>query len=209
MARVEQVKFNGIVFRRYPDAERWSDRNYYRPGISHAQCGVESLHREIWKAQHGAIPDGAHIHHRDGDTANNDISNLECVGRQEHLTERHVPVGGDVEHMERIRPLAAAWHRSAAGHDWHVEHAKHSLRPVEQEYVCEQCGAIYRSSKPADNRFCSNKCKSRWRRAQGVDDVERVCPACGATFRTNRYRGSACCSRVCAWVIRRRNAAGL
>ena len=41
-------------------------------------------YRTIWEKHNGAIPPGYHIHHIDGDSWNNDISNLQCVSPYEH-----------------------------------------------------------------------------------------------------------------------------
>lgn len=42
------------------------------------------MHRKIYEQHYGAIPDGYHIHHKDGVHANNDVNNLQCVTPQEH-----------------------------------------------------------------------------------------------------------------------------
>ena len=42
------------------------------------------MHRKIYEQHYGAIPDGYHIHHKDGVHANNDVNNLQCVTAQEH-----------------------------------------------------------------------------------------------------------------------------
>lgn len=41
-------------------------------------------HRVVWEKKYGKIPRGFHLHHKDGNKENNDISNLECLSRQEH-----------------------------------------------------------------------------------------------------------------------------
>ena len=51
-------------------------------------------HRRIWEKHWGAIPDGHHIHHIDGDKHNNDISNLLCVSALEHMMIHRIQ--GDV-----------------------------------------------------------------------------------------------------------------
>ena len=70
--RSETVIFQGIVFRRYPDSRCWSDQVYNKPHVGDHRRGVESLHREIWKAHHGSIPPGWQVHHKDGNPLNND-----------------------------------------------------------------------------------------------------------------------------------------
>ena len=42
------------------------------------------LHRVIWEENHGAIPKGMLIHHKDNNPENNDIDNLQLVTTQEH-----------------------------------------------------------------------------------------------------------------------------
>lgn len=39
----------------------------------------------VWEKAHGTIPSGHVIHHKDGDTLNDRIENLECLTRKEHL----------------------------------------------------------------------------------------------------------------------------
>ena len=59
--------------------------NYYRG--SKEGGGFTNLHRAVWTDAYGSIPDGHHIHHIDGNPLNNDISNLDCVSRSDHLRE--------------------------------------------------------------------------------------------------------------------------
>ena len=40
------------------------------------------LHRAVWEYFHGPIPKGYHIHHMDGNRANNNIENLACSSTQ-------------------------------------------------------------------------------------------------------------------------------
>jgi len=47
----------------------------------------------VWIANHGTIPRGMIIHHKDRDTLNDNIGNLELMTRSQHLAE----------HREEIR----------------------------------------------------------------------------------------------------------
>ena len=58
--------FNGKEYKLYA-GERYFSR------------GTKRLHREVWKLYNGQIPKGYHVHHKDENTWNNDISNLELV----------------------------------------------------------------------------------------------------------------------------------
>ena len=46
------------------------------------QCYV---HRACWEAYHGPVPSGYVVHHRDGDRQYNEIENLACMPRSEHV----------------------------------------------------------------------------------------------------------------------------
>lgn len=39
----------------------------------------KKLHRVVWEEANGPIPNGYIVHHRDGDKANNELSNLELI----------------------------------------------------------------------------------------------------------------------------------
>lgn len=212
MARSESIVFNGITFRRYPDAKQRADRVCFVPGGSHRQRGVGRLHEEIWKAAHGPILPGHHIHHKDTDPLNNDPSNLECLPGADHLSHhlasRDLRTPERLAHMEAIRPLAAEWHRSEEGHAWHREHGQRTFgdRPM-VEATCEQCGEKYETNTPWGARFCSGSCATKWRKLAGLDDEDRLCPGCGTTFTINKYARAVCCSRKCAWTVRKRQRA--
>lgn len=203
MPRTETVEFKGITFRRYPDSNNRADREYYRPSGDYIEDGVQALHREVWKHHNGDIPDGHLIHHKDGDTGNNDISNLECVSPQEHV-ERHPEMGGieSDEHLADLIESAKEWHKSDEGREWHSEHWKNSLRKVFEDSKtgeCDQCGDEFEYHTSA--RFCSNACKSAWRRDSGRDDEERICEACRQPFTVNKYKDTRSCSRRCGGAL--------
>ena len=129
------VKFGGIRYYKQSDG-------YWRAG---RHSGNELLHRAVWRAANGPIPDGWHIHHVDGDPGNNAISNLDAVSAREHLSEltphRSHPPGV----RARLSDLAK-------------ERWRHKL-PV--SYTCEQCGHEF-SSRGTKVRFCSPTCNSHY-----------------------------------------------
>lgn len=201
MPRVDKVEFQGITFRRYPESDNRSDRCYYRPAIHNAQNGVESLHREVWKHHNGPIPDGHLIHHKDGDPTNNHIENLECVTPAEHV-KRHPEMGLTPEAIEKGVEAAKEWHRSDEGREWHENHWEQSLGKIFNDpktRECDQCGDEYEYY--TSSRFCSNACKSKWRRDSGVDDVEYICEACRQPFMANKYADRNACSRRCTGAL--------
>lgn len=197
---VERIRFNGIIYRRYPESPNASDRAYFQCSMADKLRGYSYLHRDVWIFHRGPIPDGCQVHHKDEDPANNHIDNLECVTPKEH-SARHPPTPERLaqirEHLDRQRPKAAAWHGGEAGREWHREHGRKvfSNRPM-REFTCGRCGEPFQSRK-ADARFCSNRCKAAARRASGTDDVSRTCAVCKKTFTVNRYSRVATCGRRC------------
>ncbi len=123
--RVESVVHKGIVFRRYPDSPRRTDRVYFTPSGTQRARGVKRLHQEIWEDNYGPIPPGHHIHHRDNNPLNNDLANLECVPHSKHRSDHRKQEMGALDpaviaaRLDRIRPLSKAWHQTPEGKRHH------------------------------------------------------------------------------------------
>ncbi len=73
----EAAEFNGEVYRRYPKSKHLNMRRYF--GRGRTGQSLEYLHRAVWEYHHGPIPVNYDIHHKDGDTLNNMLDNLECL----------------------------------------------------------------------------------------------------------------------------------
>jgi len=206
----EVIKYNGITWGRYPDANNWSDKAYFKANINQHPV---YLHRYIWEEHHGPIPSGYVIHHMDGNPGNNAIENLEMVLSGLH-TSRHAENATDEfkewrkQHIDKIRSLAAAWHSSPEGREWHSLHghlAWEGKEPI--TLVCQQCGKEFKTlANHGNTKFCSNNCKSAARRATRVDHEERICRVCGKSFRANKYFATAHCSKTCAANERRKRS---
>lgn len=161
------------------------------------------LHVYVWESVNGKIPDGFHIHHLDGDKNNNEIENLAIMGAVEHV-KLH---GGMLTETAKAKmrenllsnavPKAKKWHGSASGKVWHSKHAQETWRNLQaREYQCSYCGAAFMSKNhyaANQNHFCSNKCKSAFRRASGVDDVPKICEKCGGEYVANKYQATKFC----------------
>ena len=164
----------------------------------------ERLHRYVWEYYNGKIPKGYHVHHKDEDKTNNDIANLELMEGKDHLSHHAKKMhkenyGRTVKNLkEKAQPKAKEWHGSKEGLEWHSKHAKKALGSLgKREYICEQCGKKYKTKPLGKNRFCSNKCKAKWRRESGVDNETRVCEYCRREFTVNKYSKTRFCSRSC------------
>ena len=55
------------------------------------------LHRAIWRDSRGGIPDGFVIHHKDGNSLNNNLDNLEMMEDAQHKRKHYIErkYGGD------------------------------------------------------------------------------------------------------------------
>lgn len=84
-----------------------------------------------------------------------------------------------------------------------VKHATiHAKKQVNEKIIkiCEQCGEEYQSSKNVAHkqRFCSEKCKARYRRANGLNNTIRICKNCGKEFICDNTSKKVFCTRSCA-----------
>lgn len=200
----EVIVFKGIKFRRYPESEDRSLRVYYRPHAGHIRNGVGHLHVEIWKDAYGPVPEGFHIHHKDGNPLHNELENLEAKPISKHLSDHDKDREYSLDHLEKLRAGAIKWHKSEAGRKWHRENGINNWKakkPVMK--ICVECGKSFQTLDIRKyGRFCSDTCKSNWRRKSGVDDEERICVICGKRYITNKYRKSQTCSRPCRQKLR-------
>lgn len=78
-------------------------------------------------------------------------------------------------------------------------HAKEQLH-TKIVKICEWCGEKYESSNNVAHkqRFCSNKCKAKYRRANGLNNTTRICKQCGKEFICDICSRTQFCSRQCA-----------
>jgi HNH endonuclease len=160
-------------------------------------------HCWVWKNHFGEIPKGYHVHHKDEDKSNNDISNLTLIEKSKHLSfhmSKPENKARSSKIAELIRPLTKEWHASAEGKAWHSYHAlKNNFGKWEpRKLSCEVCNIEYETTKRNRSRFCSNKCRSKYRRKKGLDNVNKECPCCKKTYAVNKYLNQIFCSKTCA-----------
>lgn len=172
---VEEITFNGFVYRRYPNSPHRSHQKYYnRAG------GKGLLHRDIWEHHYGPIPEGHHVHHIDGDCDNNSIENLKCLPSSEHFDlhredrRDHGLSESNLEHMAKMREKAKEWHKSEEGRAWHqevssryLEKARLALKEHREKQAanpktveCAECGELF-SSPTGRAKVCSQACHSK------------------------------------------------
>ncbi|WP_394369358.1 HNH endonuclease [Bacteroides congonensis] len=163
----------------------------------------------MWLCECGEIPQDYCVHHIDGDYNHNSIDNFALMLASEH---EKLHTDNYTEHqwkkikegLDNNRDKATEWHKSDAGREWHSKKAKRQMENRKyREYVCQVCGKVYTSRSIGTPKFCSNNCKSQWRRLSGVDNEERICPICGTKFIINKYSKKIFCSRKCIAKNRR------
>ncbi|MGD0510613.1 MAG: HNH endonuclease signature motif containing protein [Candidatus Micrarchaeaceae archaeon] len=167
-------------------------------------CPKKRMHVVVWEFYKGKVPEGFHVHHKDNNKGNNDISNLGLLSEHEHLSlhmteerrERVRKMAGDYRHLTK------EWHASEEGRKWHKEHGIlgwANRKPI--SLICVHCKKEF-VTKSYHQLFCSNACKSAWRRYEGLDDVEAICVFCEKKFRKNKYAKVRTCSMSCAAKLR-------
>lgn len=201
MIRYEQdgkfAYFNGLKF------TRDNKTGYYLNSTIRKR-----LHRYVWEYFNGPIPAGCHIHHKDGDKNNNNIENLVLMKHSRHVSLHGILNSMDNEWLERARdnmnkkarPAASKWHGSEEGKEWHRKHYDQMKDKLHAKVIkiCDYCGKYYDGLPRKTDRFCSNKCKSAWRRKAGLDNEIRTCAYCGREFEANKYSKTKCCSKSCS-----------
>lgn len=158
------------------------------------------LHRYLYEKYKGNIPKGYEVHHKDHNKDNNNLNNLVLLSTKEHKLLHGRELTKEQREFyknnlnEKARPKAIEWHKSEEAKEWHKEQYKKTLgNRKPQKLICEQCGKGYEIITNGTNRFCSNKCKSAWRRESGVDNEERKCVLCEQTFLCNKYSKKTKC----------------
>lgn len=192
-------EFNGVKF--YKKRE-----GYYKADFVKFKSTVY-MHRYVWEFHHGEIPDGFHVHHKDGDKANNHLSNLELISSSDH-SKMHSKERLEKDPtwwksgLEKARLAAADWHSSDAGIAFHKELGKLSwVGRGSVEWNCIRCAKPFTTLIGAVKNgkgYCSGYCKTAYRIESGIDDEKRHCVICNAEFEINKYVKKKTCTKVCA-----------
>ncbi|MEA4811166.1 MAG: HNH endonuclease signature motif containing protein [Anaerolineaceae bacterium] len=175
------------------------------------KCG-SSLHRDVYAFYNGDIPKNHDIHHKDGNRANNEITNLECILSSAHLSNHLFSRSKDLRDYtnkvlkEKALPAAIEWHKSEVGRAWHKQHWLNHVDDLfrTKTLTCDHCEKVYVGRDHGTSHYCSKNCVSAARRARGVDNEIRKCVICEKEFTQNKYSRVTVCSRHCGGVLRHR-----
>jgi hypothetical protein len=181
--------------------QEYRGERYYLCGKYFQRAG-RRLHVAVWEDQNGRkVPDGHDVHHRDHDRSHNQPGNLEAKPRGKHISDHQL--GHERGIPPKATAAAARWHGTDEGLAWHHRHyeAHKHLLHRQDDFKCDQCGAAFTAADNGQNRFCSNGCKTKWRKASGIDNETRHCVRCKTDFVVNRYSKTATCGRTCAAAV--------
>jgi hypothetical protein len=169
---MEKIIIDGIHFRRYPNSPRRELREYYVSSATKLTgYKTKRLHRYIWEKQNGEIPKGMHIHHKDGNSLNNTLGNLELVTTKEHNQAHYQDhLATWRKNMDYARKYASEWHKSKAGKEFHKKISRISWdRKQLVTRECNTCKKEYGTWFPTRSKFCSGNCKATaLRRRRGI-----------------------------------------
>ena len=175
----------------------------------HDAHAVQYLHVAVWEFHHGPVPEGCHIHHKDGDRGNNQLENLECLDASEHMSLHQEGRAEEARrHLVSAQEAAVQWRKdnperaSDLGRQAY-EHVKDVWRMRPRLYApCVVCGKWRdKENNGAARDYCGPKCQAAYRRQSGVDNIERTCQECGTTFTVNKYAKQRLCSRSCGGKV--------
>lgn len=194
----KEIVYNGVRYLKHPKQKYY----YCSPTIAAKQYS-RCLHRQMWFDAHGEIPKGYQLHHINGDAFDNRLENFELVERVAHITmhmKERVAKNPEwfSEFQKKGIKVAPEWHKSPEGIEWHRQHAiKCGFGDrTYGEANCDHCNKQY-TKQNTFNRFCSNNCKSAWRRANKPDMKMVNCENCGVEFETAKYTPRRFCKASC------------
>jgi len=161
--------------RQRPKTVYFMGRTYYNRGRYYDPSwwytdGRKRLHQVIRESVHRReIKGWFHVHHRDWNTYNNDISNLEEILWSEHCSNHTKERLKDEwyrnknrEHLERIRDMTKIRHWSEQWRQRHVEHGKKTRENKKQHTkVCWMCWKTYKTRFPTRSKRCHLNCKAK------------------------------------------------
>lgn len=151
--RTIQIEYGGVIWTRYPDSKRRTHRVYYQRHEKWKEPPV-FLHRRIYEDNYGPIPDGYHVHHKDGDTENNSPENLEALSPEEH---GKVTVQEFLSDEERKKKAFS--YRKSLEYRRKASVSQKNRRKIES--TCELCGEKFLTRCHAKIRWCP-ECKKMW-----------------------------------------------
>ncbi len=169
----------------------------------HTGRGWKVQYRWAWEAEHGPVPDGHHIHHRDFNSLNDRLDNLELMPELEHEALHREQMLGDNNPARRCMTDAWRAHLSEATRGEKNPHFGIAQTPEAREKMREASAQRWAdaeqhalASARAEAWMAQAKAEGRRVGRKPGPTFERCCPACRQNFATRRA-GQLFCSRAC------------
>lgn len=163
----------------------WGGRRWWLNGGYFCNRRGQLLHRAIYAAANGPIPEGNEIHHKDGNKTNNALDNLESLTCTEHRRKhnRNGAAGSDKATRQKV-----SW--------------EYWQKREPYQCICDHCAKPY-LTRATHSRFCSGACKMAARRKDPEQVPEAVCLFCGGVFLFYRP-GLLYCSKNCSSLAKQK-----
>lgn len=151
----ESIKFNGRNYSRWSKSK--SNPYFYNGTLN------SYLHRDIWEFHFGKIPKGHHIHHKDGNKSNNDISNLECLSAIDHFRGHFKAKKKEKSFCENCgSPMEKVFARKRLCSKACKANARFHKGIDNVERKCVMCNSNFLINRYSKTKTCSGQCRGRY-----------------------------------------------
>lgn len=193
--------------------QRFNGKTYFRNKRGWFQSTYSTIHRDVWKYHNGDIPKGYDIHHIDGDKANNQIENLQCLTRKEHRKLHGKPATverqftcvdcGTEFTSKAVKALRCPDCRKKRERERAraADARKRAERPPKPPKLprvrqCVVCGKTFelklRESLSHGRKTCSDECLIQLCGYAKTVDRRRICEVCGKPFERFHKQQKTC-----------------
>lgn len=167
----ETIIYKNKKYNRYPESKRRQLRVYYWRHDKWKESPV-ALHRQIWIDNHGDIPKGFVIHHKDDNPLNNDISNLEMISHGDHTRlhskkpKRQKQLKENaIKNLPKLKKACEEYKQSKEGKEFFKKNVSNSIHyKIPRKKKCLECKEIFTYKIKNEVKYCSKLCGSRYRR---------------------------------------------
>lgn len=160
----DEIAWGGRKYRRQPEHSDRHRRVYFMATTAPRTY----LHRDIYEAAHGPIPDGFHVHHLNHDPLDNRIENLAVLSPEAHARyheskrERFEKVCDECGREFTAGADRARWCSPACKERRRRKDGVAYVRPkvgrMAEARVCIECGSEFTARKPWAV-YCSGVCR--------------------------------------------------
>lgn len=171
-------RFNGVLYHKIKDG------HYARH---------DGIHQTVWRYYYGSIPEGYDIHHRDHNPVNNQLDNLQCLPRAEHMNH-HAACKAKIE---TVCQWCGNTFLASAKNPGRFCSDKCRYEAAKEKRLCQVCGETFFCSPYSSTVTCSQKCASILRRNAVRPTITATCAYCGKSFTAVKTGRNKFCSKTC------------